>query len=137
MKKHQHNAEELEACRQRAQAALQASAHRVSEAPRTDSDQVSIQFGWEVPSRAHAPIVFEVRVRRRRRENTINFAIDLDRLQTGDLQILHDLLAYPPRGYWLARAVAWLVDASLRQQQPHWSDKQRNQRVRELLLVPP
>jgi len=38
MKKHQHNAEELEACRQRAEAALSAAAERGLDSSRTDTD---------------------------------------------------------------------------------------------------
>jgi hypothetical protein len=101
------------------------------------SDPVGIQFDWEVPSQARAPIVFEVRVRRGGRESSIRFAIDLDRLEKDALQTLHDFLAYPPKGYWLARTIAWLIDISLRQQHPHWSAEHRRRKVRELLLTSP
>jgi hypothetical protein len=123
--------------RQHAEAALDAAPEHVSGSLRTDADQVAIELNWEVPSEAGAPIVFQVRISRNGRESSIRFAIDLNQLQTDDLQILHDLLAYPPKSYWLARAVAWLVDTSLRQQQPHWNDEQRNQKAREMLLAPP
>ena len=137
MEEHQYTPEALEHCRRTTGTALSAGAKCVSRAPRTDSNQVAVEFAWEVPLEARAPIIFQVRISREGRESSIRFTIDLNRLQTDDLQALHDLLAYPPRDYWLARAVAWLVDASLRQQQPHWSDEQRNQKVREVLLAPP
>jgi hypothetical protein len=123
----------LVAARRRAELEPEHAAERIFGSLRT----VTIEFDWEVPASAGDPIVFRVRISREGRESSIRFTIDLNRLQTDDLQALHDLLAYPPRDYWLARAVAWLVDASLRQQQPHWSDEQRNQKVREVLLAPP
>ena len=113
------------------------AADRVSGPPRANSDQVAIEFDWEVPSRAHAPIVFQVRISRRGRESFIRFAIDLNRLQTDDLQSLYNFLANPPKGYWLARSVTWLIDVSIRQQQPNWSTEERNRKVRALLLTPP
>jgi hypothetical protein len=101
------------------------------------SDPVGIEFDLEVPTQTRVPIIFRIRVDRGGRESSIRFAIDLDRLQTDDLQTLHDLLAYPPKGYRLARSIAWLIDISLRQQQPHWSTEHRNQKVWELLIMPP
>jgi hypothetical protein len=120
---------------QRTETPLSSATQRVSGPPRSDPDQVSIQLDWEVPPHARAPIVFRVRVSREGRESSIRFAIDLDRLQAVDLQTLHDLLAYPPRGYWLARGIAWLIDTSLRQGQPHLSLPARRAEVRNLLLL--
>jgi hypothetical protein len=122
-------------CRQRAETALQAAAERVSDSPRSDTDQATIALDWEVPLQAHAPIPFEIRIGRRGRESSICFVIDLNQLETGDLQTLHDSLAYPPRGYWLARAVAWLLDISLQQRQPSLSGEERAREVRQLLLA--
>ena len=130
--------EELAAARWRAERKLKAAAEHVfGSSQQGDSEVVSIAFDWEVPSQARAPIMFRVRINRLGRESSVRFAIDLDRLQTDDLQTLHDLLAYPPKGYWLARSITWLIDTSLRQQQPHWSTEHRNRKVRELLLMPP
>jgi hypothetical protein len=136
MEEHQYSAEELAEGR-RADAAIQASADRVFGSPRPATDQVSIELDWGIPTRALVPIVFKIRINRGSRGSVIRCAIDLDRLPTGNLQILHDLLANPPKGYWLARGIAWLIDTSLRQQQPRWSTEQRNRKVRELLLAPP
>jgi hypothetical protein len=138
MKEHRHNAdEELKDRRQRDLAALQARTDRVSEAPRTDSDQVGIEFDWEVPASAGDPIVFQARISREGRESSIRFALDQNRLQTNELQSLYNFLANPPKGYWLARSVTWLIDVSIRQQQPHCSTEERNRKVKELLLAPP
>jgi hypothetical protein len=93
--------------RQRGEVALQtASEERVFGSLRTDSDQVSIRF-----------------------------ALDLDRLETCGLQLVHDLLASSPKGYQLTRTITWLPDTSLRQQYRGWSAKERNRKVRELLLA--
>jgi hypothetical protein len=137
MEERQCNHEELEAGRRRALAALLAGAERAQGPPRSDTDQVAIQFDWEVPPQARAPIIFRVRISREDRDSSIRFAIDLNQLQTDDLQTLHDLLAYPSKGYWMVRSIAWLLDTSLRQQQPEWSTEQRNRKVRELLLFSP
>jgi hypothetical protein len=102
--------------------------------PQRESDQVRITFDWEIPQQARAPIVFQVHVSRLGRESSIKFAIDLDRLQTSDLQALLDFLAFPPKGYWLARSIAWLLDLSLQQQQPALTGKIRCAKVRELSL---
>ena len=99
------------------------------------SDHVGIQFDWEVPTQAHAPVIFRVRICRGGRESSIRFAIDLDRLQTDDLQTLHDFLAFPPKDYWLVRRVAWLLDISLQQRQPSLSGEERAREVRQLLLA--
>jgi hypothetical protein len=129
------NHEELEACWRHAQAALEAAAKRVfGSPPQRESDQVRITFDWEAPQQARTPIVFQVHVSRLGQKSSIRCAIDLDRLQTDDLQTLHDFLAFPPKGYWLARSVAWLIDTSLRQHQPRWSAEHRCREVRELLL---
>ena len=92
------------------------------------SDPVGIQFDWEVPHQARAPIVLRIQISRGAAARVLSeFAIDLGRLQTDDLQTLHDLLAFPPKGYQLVRAITWLLDVSFRQGQPYWSaENKRN-----------
>jgi hypothetical protein len=85
------NSEELAAaCRRRAEAVVQAAAEGVFGSPR--SDPVGIQFDWEVPPHARAPIVFRIHISRGAAARVLKFAIDLGRLQTDDLQTLHDFL---------------------------------------------
>jgi hypothetical protein len=104
------------------------AADRVSGPPRANSDQVAIEFDWEVPASASDPVVFQVRINRGDRASLVRCAINLNQLQPGDLQILRDFLANRPTGHWL-------VDASFRRMQPHWSTEHRNRKVRELLLA--
>jgi hypothetical protein len=121
---------------QRTETPLSSATERVSGPPRSDPDQVSIQLDWEVPPHARAPVRISGPRQPRRPREFYNGSLSIShRLQAVDLQILHDLLAYPPRGYWLARAVAWLIDTSLRQGQPHLSLPARRAEVRHLLLV--
>jgi hypothetical protein len=135
MEDHEYSTEDLERCRCTAETALSAAAKRIFSSPGTDSEIVTIEFDWEVPQQAHAPIIFRVRIGRGDRESSIRFTIDLDQLQADDLQTLHDFLAYPPKGYWLARSIAWLLDISLQQRQPSLSGEERAREVRQLLLA--
>jgi hypothetical protein len=130
------NDEEIEVYRQRAEVVVQAAAEGVFGSPR--SDPVGIQFDWEVPHQARAPIVFEARVRRGGHESSIRFDLDLDRLQTDDLQTLHDFLArYHARvatHYELAWHLSWLIETWLTQVQPELTPEERHAKVREILL---
>ena len=119
----------------RAEVAPGAEAERISGVLRTDSDQVTVGVNWEIPASAGEPVVFRIRISRGGRESLVRCAVDLDQLGTDDLQLVHDLLACPPKGYWLARMVTWLIDVSLRQGHPNWSTEERNRKVRELLLM--
>jgi hypothetical protein len=106
--------------------------------PRSDSDKVGISFDWEIP-RKPSDIVFQVRVERGSRHSAIDFAIDLRRMRGAELEKLHDILvkrhAGLDDGYELTRAITWLLTISLQQQQPSWSDEQREIQVRQLLLA--
>jgi hypothetical protein len=127
------------AYRQRPKAALSAGAERIFCSPRTDSDQVSIEFDWEVPASAGDPIIFLAAIVRGGRESSIRFAIDLQRLQSVELERFHDFLAgYQARTvthYELAWHLSWLLETWLIQTQSELACEELHAKVRQLLLV--
>jgi hypothetical protein len=86
----------------RAHADVATGAERGLDPDLSDIDQVQIHFAWEVPSRADEAIIFILDIRRDTRESVTRFALDLTKLETANLQRLHDLLATRQKGYRLA-----------------------------------
>jgi hypothetical protein len=130
--------EELEACRQRPEAALDAVAEQVSGAPRPGSDHVGIEFDWEVPASAGEPIIFLADIVRGDQASSIRFQLDVNKLKANELERLHDFLArFHARltsPYELSWHLSWLVEAWLTQTQPELSPQDRHAKVRALLL---
>jgi hypothetical protein len=87
--------------------------------PRVDSDQVAIDFDWNVSQAADDCIRFHLRISRQGQRSAIDFAIDLRRLKTAELEQLRRFLvrwhARLDDGYELARSIVWLLDISLQQ----------------------
>jgi|SRR6516225_7771575 hypothetical protein len=121
-----------------AAAACRQHAERVPGAPRSDSCRVTIEFDWEVPAAAGEPTVFLASISRSGRKSSIRFGIDLKRLQSAELEKLHDFLArYHARlttDYELAWHLSWLVETWFSQLQPDLTPEGRHAKLRALLL---
>jgi hypothetical protein len=103
-------------------------------------------FDWEIPALTTPHLLtFLARVRCGARERSLRVPIDIAKLEAGgrtaDLERLHGILALRHAGidtpHSLLAGIEWMLDVSFQQQQPRWNAKQRNQKVRELLLAPP
>jgi len=124
--------EQLESCRRRAEALLEAAAERIFGSPHRNADEVKIHFDW-VPVLTNDCITFRTTIVRRSNQSCVEYDVDLHRLHGIDLQRLHDLLANRPKGYWLVHELTWLLGISLVQQMPALTAEVLAQRVRELL----
>jgi hypothetical protein len=100
-------------------------------------DEVQLEFDW-VPVMENGVIIFQTRVTRRNQTSQVDFQIDLTKLRETELQQVSDFLsrrhADLTSGYEVTRAVVWLLDLALGQQQPGLSKVARDSKIRELLL---
>jgi hypothetical protein len=136
----QFSAEELEACRQRAEAALQTAAERTSQA--SQEGAVVVYFDWEIPELS-APHLFTflARVRSQAGERSLRIPIDIAKLdadgRTADLERLCDILATRHAQlddrHSLVHAVEWLLTISLEQIEPELSPAERQVKMCRLL----
>ena len=138
------NNSSLKACRQRAEAALQTAAERISGASQ-EGPRISY-FDWETPAPATPHLLtFLATVRFAEGERSFRVPIDIAKLaaegRAADLEKLHAILSARHAGLdtsrSLAAAVEWLLGISLEQAEPQLSPSDRRQKVRKLLLVPP
>jgi hypothetical protein len=136
------SAEELEASRRTAKAALQAAAEHVSGASQDGS--VASYFNWEIPELITPHLItFLARVRCHADERSLRFQIDVGSLaahgRTGDLEKLHAILSARHAGlddrHSLMQAIEWMVNVSLEQVAPELSPAERQVKVRQLLLA--
>ena len=104
------------------------------------SDRVRLQLDWAPPTQAGRP-TFRVRIERRERSSSIEFEVDLLKLEPSELERLQEFLesrhSNRTPASEIAATTAWLLECSLRQTQPSLKRHQRQALVRELLLVRP
>jgi hypothetical protein len=102
------------------------------------TDQVEINFDW-IPAVQDKRVTFQVRLRRGDQKSAIDFEIDLAILNTEQLERLRDFLAARQAGMTPATrvvsALSWLLDVSFTQAEPQLEPADRQNKVRELLLV--
>jgi hypothetical protein len=133
---------ELEIYRQRAEAAPDADAERISQT--SQEGPVVVFFDWEIPSLTTPHFVtFLARVRSQAGERSFRIPIDVAKLategRTTDLERLLDILATRHAGlddrHSLVQSLAWLLSISLEQTSPQLTENERQLKVRQLLLA--
>ena len=109
-----------------------------AKSPATADNQIGIDFDWTAPPQANGRVSFQVRIRRGRQQSYVEFELDLAGLSAGELQRLGAFIIRRQlqltTGYEMGRTLTWLLNCSLRQQQPELSAEIRAEKVRELLL---
>jgi hypothetical protein len=136
------NNSSLKACRQRAEAALQTAAERISGASQ-EGPRISY-FDWETPAPATPHLLtFLATVRFAEGERSFRVPIDIAKLaaegRAADLEKLHAILSARHAGlddrYTLLQALEWLLAISLEQAESQLSPTERQLQVRRLLLI--
>ncbi len=104
----------------------------------TAVDEVEVHFDWR-PAVQNGRVVFQADIVREGRRSAISFQIDLHRLEHVELEQLNTFLARRHAGltdgYAITRTIVWLLDISLRQNEPLLSEEDRCAKVRELLMA--
>ena len=101
------------------------------------SDLVDVGFDW-LPTAQDNRVTFQVRIARGGKESIVDFEVDLRQLCEVDLERLEQILVRRhgsmDSGYEVTRAIVWLLDVSLTQNEPLLSKAERDMKVQELLL---
>ncbi len=139
-KKHEHMPEQLTERRRAAERLLQEAPERIlGGSPRHEPDGLS--FDWEIPELTKLNLLtFIAEVHCQGDKSQVRFQIDLAKLQTPELEELHNILARRHAGLddrrSLLRSIEWMLTISLSQTSPHLTEAERKRAAqRELLLA--
>jgi hypothetical protein len=135
----QFNAEQLEKYRRTAERLLeQAVAERTPGDQLTKPTSTQIQFDWDALI-TDGGWTFHLGIKRGDQHSLIDFTIDLNKLAPTARERLDSFIARRQAGlrddHDLALHLSWLLETWLMQVQPEISTRERQRRVRQLLLI--